>query len=45
LHASGAAGPSRISPTAILARDPEFLTELPESVQIHRIVMDRQGLR
>ena len=29
----------------ILARDPECLIELPESVQIHRIVMDRQGLR
>jgi hypothetical protein len=28
-----------------LDRDPEFLMELPESIQIHRIVMDRQGLR
>jgi hypothetical protein len=28
-----------------LARDPEFLIELPEAIQIHRIVVDRQGLR
>jgi hypothetical protein len=28
-----------------LARDPEFLIELPESIQIHRIVVDRQDLR
>jgi hypothetical protein len=28
-----------------LARDSEFLIELPESIHIHRIVMDRQGLR
>lgn len=28
-----------------LARDPEFLMELPETIQIHRIVADRQGLR
>jgi hypothetical protein len=28
-----------------LDRDPEFLIELPESIQIHRIVVDRQGLR
>ena len=28
-----------------LDRDPELLIELPESIQIHRIVIDRQGLR
>jgi hypothetical protein len=28
-----------------LDRDPEFLMELPDAIQIHRIVMDRQGLR
>jgi hypothetical protein len=28
-----------------LDRDPELLIELPESIQIHRIVVDRQGLR
>jgi heme-degrading monooxygenase HmoA len=34
-------------PTKIhhLDRDPEFLIELPETIQIHRIVVDRQGLR
>ena len=38
---------TRGEPTKVhhLARDPEFLIELPESIQIHRIVMDRQGLR
>ena len=29
----------------LLPRDPEFLIELPETIQIHRIVIDRQGLR
>jgi hypothetical protein len=28
-----------------LDRDPEFLIELPENIQIHRILVDRQGLR
>src|ERR1700754_782852 len=28
-----------------LGRDPEFLMELPDNIQIHRIVVDRQGLR
>jgi hypothetical protein len=28
-----------------LARDAEFLMELPEAIQMHRIVLDRQGLR
>jgi len=28
-----------------LARDAEFLIELPAAIQIHRIVVDRQGLR
>ena len=28
-----------------LERDPEFLIELPESIQIHRIVVGRLGLR
>ncbi|QHO76082.1 hypothetical protein ACH79_29220 [Bradyrhizobium sp. CCBAU 051011] len=28
-----------------LARDAEFLIELPEFIQIHRILVDRQGLR
>ncbi|MEH2502318.1 hypothetical protein V1290_001129 [Bradyrhizobium sp. AZCC 1578] len=28
-----------------LDRDPEFLIELPEFIQIHRILVDRQGLR
>jgi hypothetical protein len=28
-----------------LDRDPELLIELPESIQIHRIVIDRQCLR
>ena len=28
-----------------LDRDPELLIELPESIQIHRIVIDRQRLR
>ena len=26
-------------------RDLEFLIELPAAIQIHRIVIDRQGLR
>lgn len=26
-------------------RDPEFLIELPERIEIHRIVVDKQGLR
>jgi hypothetical protein len=28
-----------------LARDSEFLIELPERIQIHRVLLDRQGLR
>ncbi|UPJ52422.1 hypothetical protein IVB30_14370 [Bradyrhizobium sp. 200] len=28
-----------------LDRDPEFLMELPEFIQIHRILVNRQGLR
>ena len=28
-----------------LPRDPEFLIELPERIEIHRILVDRQGLR
>jgi hypothetical protein len=28
-----------------LDRDPEFLIELPESIQIHRVLINRQGLR
>lgn len=28
-----------------LDRDPEFLIELPERIQIHRILINRQGLR
>jgi hypothetical protein len=28
-----------------LARDPELLIELPEFIQIHRILVDHQGLR
>ena len=28
-----------------LDRDAEFLIELPEFIQIHRILLDRQGLR
>ncbi|MHC2622920.1 heme-degrading monooxygenase HmoA [Bradyrhizobium huanghuaihaiense] len=28
-----------------LARDPEFLIELPERIEIHRILIDEQGLR
>ena len=28
-----------------LDRDPEFLIELPERIEIHRILVDRQGLR
>lgn len=28
-----------------LGRDPEFLIELPELIQIHRILVDHQGLR
>jgi len=28
-----------------LDRDPEFLIELPERIEIYRIVIDRQGLR
>jgi hypothetical protein len=28
-----------------LDRDPEFLIELPEFIQIHRILVNRQGLR
>jgi hypothetical protein len=28
-----------------LDRDPEFLIELPEFIQIHRILINRQGLR
>ncbi len=28
-----------------LARDPEFLIELPERIEIHRILIDQQGLR
>ena len=28
-----------------LARDPEFLIELPERIEIHRILVDQQGLR
>lgn len=28
-----------------LDRDAEFLIELPERIQIHRILLDRQGLR
>jgi heme-degrading monooxygenase HmoA len=28
-----------------LGRDAEFLMELPERIQIHRILVDRQGLR
>ncbi|MER8572766.1 hypothetical protein NKH19_15600 [Mesorhizobium sp. M1338] len=26
-------------------REPEFLIELPERIQIHRILVDREGLR
>jgi hypothetical protein len=38
---------TRGEPTKVhhLNRDPEFLIELPETIQIHRIVVDRQGLR
>jgi hypothetical protein len=38
---------TRGEPTKVhhLDRDGEFLIELPEAIQIHRIVMDRQGLR
>ena len=34
-------------PTAVhhLDRDPEFLIELPEHVEIHRILVDERGLR
>ena len=28
-----------------LDRDPELLIELPESIQIHRVLINRQGLR
>lgn len=28
-----------------LARDPEFLIELPDRIEIHRILIDKQGLR
>lgn len=28
-----------------LARDAEFLIELPERIEIHRILIDKQGLR
>jgi len=28
-----------------LARDAEFLIELPERIEIHRILIDEQGLR
>lgn len=28
-----------------LDRDPEFLIELPEQIEIHRILVDEQGLR
>ncbi|TIW91139.1 MAG: hypothetical protein E5V59_21280, partial [Mesorhizobium sp.] len=28
-----------------LQRDPEFLIELPQRIQIHRILLDRRGLR
>jgi hypothetical protein len=28
-----------------LDHDPEFLIELPERIEIHRVVLDRQGLR
>ena len=28
-----------------LDRDPEFLIELPERIEIHQILVDRQGLR
>ncbi|HEY9064429.1 MAG TPA: hypothetical protein VIO33_05555 [Burkholderiaceae bacterium] len=28
-----------------LQRDPEFLIELPARIEIHRILIDRQGLR
>jgi hypothetical protein len=28
-----------------LDHDPEFLIELPERIEIHRILLDRQGLR
>lgn len=35
------------APTKVhhLDRDGEFLIELPERIQIHRILVDRQGLR
>jgi hypothetical protein len=38
---------TRGEPTKVhhLDRDAEFLMELPEAIQIHRIVLDRQGLR
>ena len=38
---------TRGEPTKVhhLDRDPEFLIELPEFIQIHRILVDRQGLR
>ena len=38
---------TRGEPTKVhhLDRDGEFLIELPEAIQIHHIVMDRQGLR
>ncbi len=38
---------TRGEPTKVhhLDRDAEFLIELPEAIQIHRIVIDRQGLR
>ena len=38
---------TRGEPTKVhhLDRDPEFLIELPESIQIHRILVNRQGLR
>lgn len=35
------------APTKVhhLDRDPEFLVELPEEIEIHEILVDRQGLR
>jgi len=38
---------TRGEPTKVhhLDRDPEFLIEMPESIQIHRILVNRQDLR
>lgn len=38
---------TRGAPTQVhhLPRDPEFLLELPERIEIHRVLVDAQGLR